>query len=304
MLKHALCTLVVAIAAFLSGLACALWGDALLHRRSLDAAPHAEPAAAECCWVDLRIEWQLRAPPRLCARCTNDALSNVVRAEGKWPDCDDLLVLLRGHLPEGGGVFVDAGANIGACTLLVAGQGFETHAFEPQPDNLRHLRASIGSLSMVHLHAVALGEASGGATIYRQEGNAGNSVVGVAHPDDPTSATDRAAMLRNAAAVEVRTLDEELPGTPNILLMKLDVQGFEVKVLRGARRLLAAGAIAAIKTELAPAFLEAQGSSQRELCQLLLSEGFTLHQHPHGPAVSVVVCAHMRGDLYALKKRA
>ena len=256
------CVCVVAIAAFLGGLACILWSEILVHhhhrRRHFPIDAHNNNTPAECCWVDLRIEWQLREAPKLCARCTtNDALSNVLRAEGKWQNCDDLLVLLRGHPPEGGGLFVDVGANLGACTMLVAGQGFETHAFEPQPD---HLRASLARLppSLVHLHAFALGE--------------------------------------------VRTLDAEFPTVkPNILLMRLDVWGSEVKVLRGARRLLAAGAIAAIQTELAPAFGEAQ---QRELCQLLDEAGFTLHhQHPHTrPAISVIVCAHMRGNLYAVRR--
>ena len=256
------CLCVVAIAAFLGGLTCTFWSDALVHHRHrlLLLTDATTAAAEECCWVDLRIEWQLRDAPRLCARCTtNDALSNVLRAEGKWQGCDDLLVPLRGHLPEGGGLFVDVGANIGECTVLVAGQGFETHAFEAQPDNLRHLRASLARLppSLVHLHAVALGG-------------------------------------------KVRTLDEEFPAAkPNILLMKLDApEGLEV--LRGARRLLAAGAIAAIKMELAPK------AQQRELlCQLLDEAGFTLHhQHPHSRAVSVIVCTHLRGggDLYAIKR--
>ena len=276
MARDAVCA--IAVAALIGGLACALWGDALLlHKNRHLLLDPTSPPAVECCWVDLRI--LSSEPPtstRLCARCGHDeALRDVVRAEG----CDDLLVPLRGHPPyeEGGGLFVDVGADVGACTLLVAGQGFETHAFEPHPERLRASLLRMRSSARVHVHAVALEEEDGS-----------------------------------------RTLDEELPSssgkpTNNILLMRLNAAeaAGAIRVLRGARRLLAAGAIAAIKVELlssppsSSALLEAHRTRRRELCQLLEAAGFTLHpQHPHAPAVSLVVCAHpMRGgDLYAIKK--
>jgi len=281
--------------------------DGLLTGDSESPVATQDESIVECFWVHMRYDqWQLQDPPTLCARRTDDALSNVIRSQGKWPDCDDLLKVLQASRPEDGGIFVDVGANIGSCTLLVAGQRFTTHAFEPQPDNLRYLRATLARLpgSLVSLHPVALGEAPGASIIFRQEGNAGNSVVGVVHPDDPTNARDQLEMERNAAHIEIHTLDEELwPGSigppPKILLVKIDVQGFEVKVLKGAQRLLNAGAIAAIKTELASAFLQAQGASQRDLCQIIAQAGFNLHNNPSGPEVSLDACSCMQGDLYA-----
>jgi len=58
--------------------------------------------------------------------------------------------------------------------------------------------------------------------------------------------------------------------------MKMDVQGFEVKVLKGAKQLLAAGAIGILKTEIATNWLAGQGTSAQELLQIMASNGYGL----------------------------
>ncbi len=88
---------------------------------------------------------------------------------------------------------------------------------------------------------------------------------------------------------------------PNIALLKIDAQGFEVKLLQGAQRLLAARAIKAIKTELAGNWLKAQGTSPRKLCALLEFHGFKL-SNTAGP-VSLDECERTGegiSDLYAV----
>lgn len=57
----------------------------------------------------------------------------------------------------------------------------------------------------------------------------------------------------------------------------MDVQGYEVKILKGAKRLLAAGAIGIIKSELTEMFLAGQGSSAIELLRILEGYGFELY---------------------------
>jgi len=265
------------------------------------------PAVApiDCHWVNMRYQWRVLAPPVMCIRGADDALSGVIHREGKWPDCDDLVTMLPPASESS--IFVDVGANIGACTIWVAGHGHVTHSFEAQGENLQYLYSTLSRLPelRVHVHPVAVGEANSESIIYRQEGNAGNSVVGVVHPDDPTNQADRERMERNAMPVHIRTMDSELwpdPNSPppNIALMKMDIQGYEVKALKGASRLLAARAIKAIKTELAPVFLAAQNSSQQELCSLLAASGFSLRNGLNRPPISTAHCAVTPGDLYAM----
>lgn len=263
--------------------------------------------ATQCHWRIMSYSWLLSSTPAMCLRDSTDALSGVIHQVGRWPDCDELLEMLD---TTSEGMFVDAGANIGACTTFIAGHKVPTHAFEPQPDNLLYLRATLENnaelSSWVTVHDVGLGDHAHSSVIYRQEGNAGNSVVGLVHPDDPGNLQDRQAMERNKAGVSVRLLDEELwpshsaqDPAPKIALMKMDVQGYEVKVLKGARRLFDARCIQAIKTELAPAFLAAQGSTAADLCAILKDAGFDLFGKLRGPPMSVQECGGHTGELYA-----
>lgn len=268
------------------------------------ATPFKGPTT-HCHWKTMTYSWLLPSTPSMCIRDSTDVLSAVIHQAGRWPDCDDLLAILD---TTSEGMFVDVGANIGSCTTFVAGHKVQTHAFEPQPDNLMYLRATLENnaelSSWVTLHAVGLGDHAHSSVIYRQEGNAGNSVVGLVHPDDPANLQDRQAMEKNKAGISVRLLDEELwpnaqDPAPKISLMKMDVQGYEVKVLKGASRLFSARSIQAIKTELAPAFLMTQGTTPADMCALLKNAGFELFAKFRGPPMSVQECGAHNGELYA-----
>ena len=77
---------------------------------------------------------------------------------------------------------------------------------------------------------------------------------------------------------------------PNIAVMKVDVQGYEVLLLQGARALLEARAIKVIKTELAGKWLAAQGSSVRAYCAALAAHGFTLYGEGGGTGTGKLPC--------------
>jgi hypothetical protein len=118
--------------------------------------------------------------------------------------------------------------------------------------------------------------------MFAQAGNEGNSVMDAVVPDDDVQARE---MSNHKFYVHVDTLDEALwprerrevgLPPPDVPLLKLDVQGFKEKVLRGATHLLAAHAIGAIKTELAGKWLRAQGTTPRRFCAQLEAYGFRL----------------------------
>lgn len=131
--------------------------------------------------------------------------------------------LLRRVLGEGG-VFVDVGANVGYFTKLASelvGARGKVLAFEPMPAALRLLRMNTAGLSNVTVYPVALSDRTGTATFYvRKKGDTSSlSPDGDATP----------------VPVTVATLDEQLAGERRIDVMKIDVEGSELDVLRGGQ---------------------------------------------------------------------
>jgi FkbM family methyltransferase len=273
--------------------------------RLFASTPSPAPAQAPpiCHWVEMTYAWKYSSGhPSMCLQeRSKDILSEVIHHYGRWPECDDLIQAVEGIGEDE--IFVDVGANVGSCTLFIAGQGITTHAFEPQEFNLGYLRATLDRYPKlpVTLHEVAVGNGTLTASVmYRQNDNAGNSVVGVIHPDSPK---DYDGMRRNVAVVRMSSLDEELWShhrpPPIIALMKMDIQGYEVNALRGAKRLLEAGAIKRINMEIAPAFLNAHGNTMEELCAILTQAHFTLLDGFHGKPI-IADCANWRAELYAV----
>jgi len=175
-------------------------------------------------------------------------------------------------------VTLDVGANIGSCTLLLVMMGRRVVAFEPNPHNLFFLTGSVKKLQpqdrqRLTLYAAGAGASAGEHKLFTQQGNFGNSIL-----DNPNQSDT--VPLHTVFTV---TLDEALWPDPSlpppcIPLMKMDVQGFEVQALQGAKRLLAAKAIKRIATEVAPSFLAAQGTTASALIKLLVASGFQFYE--------------------------
>jgi FkbM family methyltransferase len=115
-------------------------------------------------------------------------------------------------------IVLDIGANIGVMTRIFAARAGHVHAFEPSPRALALLRLNAPLNSTIH--PFALGEEEG--------------VVAFAECE----ALDMSHIGQGDLKVPVRT-EDSLELAPSYL--KIDVEGFEPHVLRGARRTLAAG---------------------------------------------------------------
>jgi FkbM family methyltransferase len=123
----------------------------------------------------------------------------------------------------------DIGANVGTWSLLARSVLPESvvHAFEPLPACCDAFHANVAGTPGITLHQIALGSADGSATMYLGE------------------VTDTSSLLRPGRRVQeavagtcempVRRLDsyvsEQRMPPPD--LIKLDVQGYELKVLEG-----------------------------------------------------------------------
>ena len=145
--------------------------------------------------------------------------------------------VLRRLLQSGHG-FLDVGANIGFHTLLAArrvGGAGRVVAVEMMPRNCDLLRASIraNGFGNVTVHQVAAAEQAQTLTFCHSAGT-GNGML-VSDYVQGLSETGYFSSFMTAQAVAV---DDLLPANPPIHLVKMDIEGAEVRALRGMDRLL------------------------------------------------------------------
>jgi len=148
-------------------------------------------------------------------------------------DSLELLDLVRARTGEPG-VIYDIGANVGTWTLLVKSifPDATVHAFEPLEKHAVKFKQVTSGLSNVHLHSVALGAQRHEAVIHQTDFSDASSLL-------PLAALGSAQWhIREVGTVgiQVVALDEWIVanGLPQPELIKLDVQGYELEVLRGS----------------------------------------------------------------------
>src|SRR6266478_3305706 len=125
---------------------------------------------------------------------------------------------------------LDIGANVGFYSCLAGSRGKHVVSFEPSPRNLNFLYRNLweNKLSCAEVFPVGLGKQCGLSRIYGF-GGISSFVAGWAQAD-----TSRYSL------VPVTTLDAVVAGRfqGKKLLIKMDVEGFELDVLAGAEKVL------------------------------------------------------------------
>jgi FkbM family methyltransferase len=147
---------------------------------------------------------------------------------------DEMTFLAALHRP---GTLVDVGAHEGLLTLPLAGlEGARVLAFEPLAAARAALSAAVAGLPNVAVRAEALGEAPGVLTLSIPV------LDGAPQWQWASTAKDYAAHERGRLAVRRETVPvirlDDL-ALPNVTAIKLDAEGAEYAVLRGARETLA-----------------------------------------------------------------
>jgi FkbM family methyltransferase len=162
---------------------------------------------------------------------------------------------------------IDVGANLGVYSHLFArcvGPTGRVASFEPDPILFEALRmnAESSSLAQIQPHRLALGEVSGRARLSRDPFNSGDNFL-------TASENSKAASIE----VETTTLDEFLGGAPADFI-KIDVQGWELHVLRGMSRTLDRNPGVQLYLEFSPYALTRAGSPPMDLFTRLSDLGF------------------------------
>ena len=144
------------------------------------------------------------------------------------------------HLLEQGDLFIDIGANVGVYSVLLSGEKkANSIAFEPIPDTFRILESNVKLNNLenfVNLYNCGLG-------------NEKKKVKFVSDLDVSNHvSSDQNIIGENIITVDILTLNDLNISNPT--LIKIDVEGFELEVLKGANKILEAKGLIAIIIEL------------------------------------------------------
>ncbi|HEX4169366.1 MAG TPA: FkbM family methyltransferase [Bryobacteraceae bacterium] len=175
-----------------------------------------------------------------------------------------------------GMTIIDIGANQGLYALLfseLVGASGRVLAFEPEPDMFAALtrNCEVNSAFNVECFQFALGARNTRATLTRSLVHAGDNRIAAADSRKITRAID----------IKVAPLDEVI-GDKSVDFIKMDVQGWELEVLRGMRRTLERNRNLQIAFEFWPQGLRNAGCQPADLLDHLRSTGFRLFQHVNG----------------------
>ena len=172
-----------------------------------------------------------------------------------------------------GMTFLDVGANLGYYTALAAravGPNGRVLAVEPDPDSFGYLEQTIAANAVGNVQAfpVAASDAPATLPLYISTDNRGDNRLYASGEDRPqveVAARPLDALLREN---KIDTVD----------LIKVDVQGYESKVIAGLRETITASPNLTLLTEFWPQGIDEAGEDANEFLQTLRELGLTLHE--------------------------
>jgi FkbM family methyltransferase len=191
------------------------------------------------------------------------------------PDTSALL----NNIYEKNSCFIDAGANIGFYSLLGAAisRDSKIFSFEPLPSNCKTLETNIklNNFDNIKLIPAALGNFDGSAVLALEdpERESGWGQIVTTYPSNYK-------INRNVFDIKVRQLDSiikefNIP-TPDIL--KIDVEGFELKMLDGAKETLVMKGRRHIIIEICDYYFKHDKDRPSKINSLLNSLGYSGHK--------------------------
>jgi FkbM family methyltransferase len=172
-------------------------------------------------------------------------------------------------------VIFDVGANIGQTSVAAKSNypAARIFAFEPTPDAFALLQKNVANLSGVQTYNFALGSEPGSAKLFLHQDSRINSLIRDTQFDQRFGASDVQEIICEVTTLDLFCAKE---GIERINLLKIDTEGFELSVLKGAIGLLSGGKIDMVYLEfneiLAPE--KAGGGGLVPVMELMRPHGF------------------------------
>jgi FkbM family methyltransferase len=205
------------------------------------------------------------------------------------------------ELVKPGMTVVDVGANVGLYSLLFAqlvGPKGRVVSFEPDPDIFPLLRENCAANGAAHVevHPLALGSQADRLMLHRVPLNSGDNHLG----------SRGGTLFDRLVEVEVSSLDALMPELrPHFI--KVDVQGWELSVLRGMEKIVRAAETASIYIEIWPEGLRRAGASPADLYAFVRHMGLTFYSCEQGAALNessfLALADGMNGHINLLASR-
>lgn len=174
------------------------------------------------------------------------------------------------HFLNENDLFIDIGANVGTYTVLASGYcRAQTIAIEPIPVTFRHLTDNIAInhiSSLVSAFNIGLGS-NRSKLKFTSMWDTYNNVI----------TDDNLVKEKYFIEVEVRTLDDLLQDKQPLLL-KIDVEGFEYDIIKGATQTLAKSSLKAIIIELNGSG-KRYGHTDQEIHEAIAAQGFSKYTY-------------------------
>jgi FkbM family methyltransferase len=203
-----------------------------------------------------------------------------------WTEDEDII---RSVLRPGD-TYVDVGANIGALALAAktkVGTGGAVIAIEAHPKTFTYLQQNVDKMKLqVKTYNFAVGETHGKIRFTDTVSDDMNSV---------------AVGNEGGITVVVRRLDDLLECVSHVRLLKVDVEGFELSVFRGAREVLARTDI--VYFESFDRHSERYGYETGDLIRLLNSAGFSVYRANERQCLQEVHSSPTCENLIAVSER-
>jgi FkbM family methyltransferase len=196
------------------------------------------------------------------------------------PDHPEMLVWRR-RLRRGD-LFVDVGANIGSYSVWAGEIGAEVIAIEPAADTFALLEENV-ALNGYPIRAV---RAAAGPSCGTVRLTSGRDTVNQISPGGD-------------AEVDMVTLDSVI-GERVAAGVKIDVEGFEIEVLRGGERALSEHRVRLIQLEWNSTSQAAVGTDRRPLADLLARHGYRLSRPRPDGVLAPLTDVGFGADVFAL----
>jgi len=198
---------------------------------------------------------------------------------------DALQVQLFADRLSEGDIAIDVGAHRGQYSIIMAamcGQTGEVVAFEPDPYALETLQRNLELNPKVKrptIEPLAVSDAPGEAVLYSRRGNSQSSLA-------RSGIGKEAVQESEKILVSLVTLDSYLleKGLPEPRWIKIDTEGSEIRILKGAKQLLASNA--GIVCELHPYAWEELGNTLQELKDIAAAAGRHIRYLDHTADIS------------------
>ena len=174
------------------------------------------------------------------------------------------------------GIFIDVGGWVGDSSLPSAALGIDTYVFEPVRSNANYIHYSLlANDCSVSEHLTIVNALVG------DKNSASESVYVTARADNAAANKEQATINVGESEgdfeqpVEMITLDSFFPAGTKVQNLKIDVQGFELHVLRGAERILRENkGTLQLRFEYNEKLLNAAGTNPKDILDFMKGLGY------------------------------